>query len=190
MGQETNLRKKRVNAAWPRYIKGMSMTQCAECSQPVSSTAVMCPHCGAPPEVALAKTARVSAEALPEVLDGAIRAASMWPEGELTKEQLEAVEQVKLDGQEIEDWPAMVAGLRQLPKLKMLGLSRTGLTDVAQLREFSQLRYLYLEKNGITQVSALCELKNLKQLWLYGNSVSREELIQVEQALPKCEIFI
>ncbi len=74
----------------------MSMTQCAECSQPVSSTAVMCPHCGAPPEVALAKTARASAEALPEVLDGAIRAASMWPEGELTKEQLEAV--ILVDG--------------------------------------------------------------------------------------------
>jgi Leucine-rich repeat (LRR) protein len=72
----------------------------------------------------------------------------------------------------------------------MLGLSRTGLSDVALLREFSQLRYLYLEKNGITRVNALCELKNLKQLWLYGNSVPREELIQVEQALPKCEIFI
>ena len=166
------------------------MTQCAECSQPVSSTALMCPHCGAPPEVALAKPMQTSNEALPEVLDEAIRAASMWPEGDLTKEKLEAVEQVKLDDQEIEDWSAMVAGLGQLPKLKMLGLSRTGLTDVALLSEFSQLRYLYLEKNGITRVNPLCELKNLKQLWLYGNSVSREELMQVEQALPKCEIFI
>ena len=168
----------------------MSMTRCAECTQPISTTAPTCPHCGAPAEIALAKPTRGSTEALPEVLDGAIRAASMWPEGELTKEQLEAVEQVKLDDQEIEDWSAMVVGLRQLPKLKMLGLSKTGLTDVGLLREFPQLRYLYLEKNGITQVSALCELKNLKQVWLYGNSVPREELIQLEQALPKCEIFI
>ena len=114
----------------------------------------------------------------------------MWPEGELSKEQLAGVEQVKLDDQEIEDWPAMVTGLKQLRKLKMLGLSRTGLTDVGLLTELKGLRYLYLEKNGIKQVGALCELKNLKQVWLYGNSVPQEELVLLEQALPKCEIFI
>ena len=168
----------------------MAITQCAECSQPVSSKAVMCPHCGAPPEVALAKTTQTGNEILPEVLDEAIRAASMWPEGDLTDQQLSNIEQVKLDDTEVEDWPAMVAGFRRLPKLKMLGLSGTGLTDVGLLSEFLQLRYLYLEKNGITQVNALCELKNLKQVWLYGNSIHREELINLEQALPKCEIFI
>ena len=166
------------------------MTQCAECTQPISSKAVMCPHCGAPPEVALAKRMQKGNEPLPEVLDEAIRAASMWPEGDLTDHQLSNIEQVKLDDREVEDWPAMVAGFRRLPKLKMLGLSGTGLTDVGLLSEFLQLRYLYLEKNGITQVSALHGLKNLKQVWLYGNSIPREELINLEQALPNCEIFI
>jgi hypothetical protein len=52
------------------------------------------------------------------------------------------------------------------------------------------LRYLYLEKNKLSSVSPLCELKQLKQLWLYGNPVPREELILIEQALPKCEVFI
>ena len=33
-------------------------------------------------------------------------------------------------------------------------------------------------------------LKQLKQLWLYGNPMPREELILIEQALPKCEVFI
>ena len=32
----------------------MALTQCAECGERISDTAVMCPHCGAPPEVALA----------------------------------------------------------------------------------------------------------------------------------------
>lgn len=187
---EGNTRKKRVNAACPRYIRSMSMTQCAECEQPISSTAVMCPHCGAPPEVALVMSAQASKETLPDLLEEAIRAASMRPEGDLSEDQLREVEQVKLDNKEIEDWPVMVAGLRRLPKLKMLGLSRTGLKDVRILAEFKQIRYLYLEKNGITQVSALCALKNLKQVWLYGNSVPREELIQLEQAVPRCEIFI
>ncbi|MBI61361.1 MAG: hypothetical protein CMO79_02975 [Verrucomicrobiales bacterium] len=166
------------------------MTQCAECTQPISSKAVMCPHCGAPPEVALAKRIQKGNEPLPEVLDEAIRAASMWPEGDLTDHQLSNIEQIKLDDRKVEDWPAMVAGFRQLPKLKMLGLSRTGLTDVGLLGEFSQLRYLYLEKNGITHLSGICGLKNLKQIWLYGNSIHHEQLIKLEQALPKCEIFI
>lgn len=187
---ERNARKRRVNAPGPRYIKSMSMTRCAECTQPISTTAATCPHCGAPAEIALAKAESVPPKALPELLDEAVRAASMWPEGELSKEQLAGVEQVKLDDNEIEDWPAMVAGLKQLPGLKMLGLSRTGLTDVHLLAELKGLRYLYLEKNEIKQVSGLCGLKNLKQVWLYGNSVSQEELLLVEQALPKCEIFI
>ena len=168
----------------------MSMTRCAECTQPISTTAATCPHCGAPEEIALAKAKPVGTEVLPELLNEAVRAASMWPEGELSQEQLAGVEQVKLDDQEIEDWPAMVKGLKQLRKLKMLGLSRTGLTDVGLLTELKGLRYLYLEKNGIKQVRGLCELKNLKQVWLYGNSVPQEEMLFLEQSLPKCEIFI
>ena len=167
---ERNVRKRRVNAPGPRYIKSMSMIRCAECTQPISTTAATCPHCGAPAEIALAKAEPVDTEVLPELLDEAVRAASMWPEGELSKEHL--------------------AGVEQLRRLKMLGLSRTGLTDVHLLVELKGLRYLYLEKNGLKQVRALCELKNLKQVWLYGNSVPQEELLLVEQALPKCEIFI
>ena len=75
----------------------------------------MCPHCGAPPEVALAKRIQKGNEPLPEVLDEAIRAASMWPEGDLTDHQLSNIEQIKLDDRKVEDWPAMVAGFRRLP---------------------------------------------------------------------------
>ena len=57
----------------------------------------MCPHCGAPPEVALAKRIQKGNEPLPEVLDEAIRAASMWPEGDLTDHQLSNIEQINLD---------------------------------------------------------------------------------------------
>ena len=168
----------------------MSMTRCAECTQPISTTAATCPYCGAPAEIALTKAEQVDTAVLPKLLDEAVRAASMWPEGELSQEQLAGVEQVKLDDNEIEDWPAMATGLKLLPGLKMLGLSKTGLTDVHLLVELKGLRYLYLEKNGIKQVGALCELKNLKQVWLYGNSVPQEEMLLLEQALPKCEFFI
>ena len=102
----------------------MAMTLCAECAKPVSTTAMMCPHCGAPAEIALGGTKKD--EPMPELLESAVRATSMWPEGEVTAEQWAAVEQVKLDEVEILDWDELFRGLARLPRLKMLGLSQTG----------------------------------------------------------------
>ena len=172
-----------------RQSARMAMTECAECGKAISTSAVMCPHCGAPPAVALA-IASQDELVIPSVLQEAIRLALQMPEGELTPELLAKVDSVKLDEAEIDSLPELVAGLRALPNLKMLGLKRTGLTDVEPLMALCNLRYLYLEKNKLSSVSPLCELKQLKQLWLYGNPVPREELILIEQALPKCEVFI
>ena len=165
------------------------MTECAECGGGISTSVVMCPHCGAPPAVALA-VASQEGVAIPATLDEAIRASLQMPEGELTPELFAKVESVKLDEAEIDSLPELVAGLRALPNLKMLGLKCTGLTDAEPLMALCNLRYLYLEKNKLSSVSPLCELKQLKQLWLYGNPMPREELILIEQALPKCEVFI
>ncbi len=167
----------------------MAMTECAECGKTISTSAVMCPHCGAPPAVALA-VASQDELVIPSVLQEAIRLALQMPEGELTPELLAKVDSVKLDEAEIDSLPELVAGLQTLPNLKMLGLKRAGLTDAEPLMVLANLRYLYLEKNKLSRVAPLCELKQLKQLWLYGNPVPREELILIEQALPKCEVFI
>ena len=167
----------------------MAMTECAECGKAISTSAVMCPHCGAPPAVALAVGSQDEL-VIPSVLQEAIRLALQMSGGELTPELLAKVDSVKLDEAEIDSLPELVAGLRALPNLKMLGLKRTGLTDVEPLKALGNLRYLYLEKNKLSSVAPLCELKQLKQLWLYGNPVPREEVILIEQALPKCEVFI
>ena len=172
-----------------RQAECMAMTQCAECGDAISTSAVMCPHCGAPPAVALA-VASQEGVAIPATLDGAVRAALKWPEGDLTSEQLAKVESVKLDKTEIISLTELVAGLRALPNLKMLGLKHTGLTDAEPLKALGNLRYLYLEKNKLSSAAPLCELKQLRQLWLYGNPMPREEVILIEQALPKCEVFI
>ena len=125
-----------------------------------------------------------------EVLDAAIRAALRMAEGDLTPEQLAKVESLKLDETDIGDLAGLVAELKSLPNLKMLGLKRTGVADATPLIALGGLRYLYLEKNQITAAAPLCELKQLKQLWLFGNPLPREEVILIEQALPKCEVFI
>ena len=166
----------------------MAMTQCAECGEGISDTAVMCPHCGAPPEVALARDAKTVVPG--DLLEAAIREALHLPEGVLGEAELAKVESLKLDESDVEDWGVVMAELKALPNLKMLGLRATGLTDASSLAGLTGLRYLYLEKNAISSVAPLCELKSLKQLWLYGNPLPREEVILLEQALPRCEVFI
>ena len=167
----------------------MSMAICTECSQPLSTTAAACPHCGAPAAVAL-RVPAAAVEDWPESLEAAVRAALQWSEGELAAVQLAQVESVKLDEVNAADLTKLVAGLRGLPALKMLGLSRAGIADAGPLRELVGLRYLYLEKNHITDPAPLCELKALKQLWLYGNPLEPAAVAALEEALPKCEVFI
>lgn len=166
----------------------MAMTTCAECAQPISTTALMCPHCGAPAAVALGRNAKE--EPMPAVLEGAVRATSMWPEGDVAAEQWAAVEQVKLDQAEVLDWDELFRGLERLPRLKMLGLSQTGFNTLNRLQGLTTLRYLYLEKNGITDSMPLTALPDLKQVWLYGNPVAAEEVARLEAALPRCTVFV
>ena len=127
---------------------------------------------------------------MPELLESAVRATSMWPEGEVTAEQWAAVEQVKLDEAEILDWDELFRGLARLPRLKMLGLSQTGFNTLNSLQGLQGLRYLYLEKNGITDLMPLTALPDLKQVWLYGNPVAAEEVARLEAALPRCTVFV
>ena len=87
------------------------------------------------------------------------------------------------------DLAPVVAELKRFPKLKMLSLSRNSISDVGPLAELSGLRYLFLEKNSISDPGPLCELKSLKQLWLYNNPLQSEDIIMIEQAVPKCEVF-
>ncbi len=166
----------------------MAMTLCAECAKPISTTAMMCPHCGAPAEIALERTQKD--EPMPELLESAVRTTSMWPEGEVRAEQWAAVEQVKLDEVEVLDWDELFRGLERLPRLKMLGLSQTGFNTLNRLQGLMTLRYLYLEKNGITDLMPLVALPELKQVWLYGNPIVPEEVTRLEAAMPQCSVFV
>ena len=166
----------------------MAMTLCAECAKPISTTAMMCPHCGAPAEIALERTQKD--EPMPELLESAVRTTSMWPEGKVSAEQWAAVEQVKLDEVEVLDWDELFRGLERLPRLKMLGLSQTGFNTLNRLQGLTTLRYLYLEKNGITDLMPLVALPELKQVWLYGNPIVLEEVTRLEAAMPQCSVFV
>ncbi len=145
----------------------------------------MCPHCGAPPEVALADKVEAPGE-LVDWVEHVVREALHQPEGDLDYGKVEAL---KREDAGVADLGPVVAQLKRFPRLKMLSLSRNNISDVGPLAELSGLRYLFLEKNHISDPRPLCELKSLKQLWLYNNPLQSEDIIMIEQAVPKCEVF-
>ncbi|MBO35639.1 MAG: hypothetical protein CMO64_05570 [Verrucomicrobiales bacterium] len=159
----------------------MALTECAECGKGISAAAVMCPHCGAPPEVALGRPSEDG-----NWLEQAARVSLHQSEGDVDWLR---VESIKHEGAEIANLRGVVDELRRLPKLKWLSLSRNAIEDARPLAELAGLRYLFLEQNRIADPAPLCELKELKQLWLYNNPLQNEDIIMVEQALPKCEVF-
>ncbi len=163
----------------------MAMTECAECGKAISTSAVMCPHCGAPPEVALADKVEAPGE-LVDWVEHVVREALHQPEEDLDYGKVEAL---KREDAGVADLGPVVAQLKRFPRLKMLSLSRNNISDVGPLAELSGLRYLFLEKNHISDPRPLCELKSLKQLWLYNNPLQSEDIIMIEQAVPKCEVF-
>ena len=168
-----------------RQTLHMAMTECAECTKAISTSAVMCPHCGAPPEVALAYKESASDE-LVDWVEDVVREALQQPEGDLDYAKVEAL---KREDAGVMDLGPVVAQLKRFPRLKMLSLSRNNISDVGPLTELSGLRYLFLEKNSISDPRPLCELKSLKQLWLYNNPLQVEDIIMIEQSIPKCEVF-
>ena len=163
----------------------MAMTECSECGKAISTSAVMCPHCGAPPEVALADKVEAPGE-LVDWVEHVVREALHQPEGDLDYGKVEAL---KREDAGVVDLGPVVAQLKRFSRLKMLSLSRNNISDVGPLAELSGLRYLFLEKNHISDPGPLCELKSLKQLWLYNNPLQSEDIIMIEQAVPKCEVF-
>ena len=168
-----------------RQALHMAMTECAECTKAISTSAVMCPHCGAPPEIALANKESASDE-LVDWVEDVVREALHQPKGDLDYAKVEAL---KREDAGVMDLGPVVAQLKRFPRLKMLSLSRNNISDVGPLAKLSALRYLFLEKNSISDPRPLCAIKSLKQLWLYGNPLHSEDIVMIEQAVPKCEVF-
>ena len=120
----------------------MAMTECAECGKSISTSAVMCPHCGAPPEVALADKMEAPGE-LVDWVEHVVREALHQPDGDLDYTKVEAL---KREDAGVVDLGPVVTQLKRFPRLKMLSLSRNSISDVGPLAELSGLRYLFLEK--------------------------------------------
>ncbi len=81
-----------------------------------------------------------------------------------------------------------ISPLAGLINLKGLYLSANNISDVSPLSSLNNLEYLSIYRNNISSLSALSNLKGLKFLNISGNPVSRNEIANLQKALPNCEI--
>lgn len=78
--------------------------------------------------------------------------------------------------------------LTQLNNLTSLSLDSCDVTDISFVKELTKLEYLYLEETEVADLSPVTSLKNLEYLSLYGTPVTDEQVSELRNQLPKCEI--
>ena len=77
--------------------------------------------------------------------------------------------------------------LKELPSLRLLGLSFDEISDPRPLKELEQLTVLELDSNQIADVSALKGLKQLRRLNLTWNpDLTKAQIQQLQNKLPNC----
>jgi len=95
------------------------------------------------------------------------------------------LEELRLSNNSISD----ISALRDLVKLETLFLADNFISDISVLSGLSNLRALILSNNSIDDVSALKVLPGLRRLYLEGNPLTRQQINDLQTALPNCEIF-
>jgi hypothetical protein len=101
------------------------------------------------------------------------------------------VTRVDLEGTEVTD--VALAGLRDLPHLSVLILSRTRVADAGMkaVGDLPELTRLFLDQTGITDAGLkdLGRLENLRILTLSGTKVTDDGVANLRKALPHCWII-
>ena len=78
--------------------------------------------------------------------------------------------------------------LKGLASLQGLGLQDTQVSDLTPLKGLRSLQRLHLQGTRVSDLTALKGLTSLTWLALQGTQVSQEQVDELRQALPKCDI--
>jgi hypothetical protein len=98
--------------------------------------------------------------------------------------ELKNLELLELENTQVSD----LSPLAELKNLELLELDNTQVSDLSPLAELKNLELLWLHNTQVSDVSPLAELKSLKKLYLDNTQVSDEQVQELRQALPNCEI--
>jgi hypothetical protein len=69
-----------------------------------------------------------------------------------------------------------------------VNLDNTQMSDLSPLAEMKHLKVLFIFHTQVSDLSPLAELKNLERLKLFNTQVSEEQVQELRQALPNCNI--
>jgi len=81
-----------------------------------------------------------------------------------------------------------ITALGRLTNLNLLAAYGCSISDISVLSNLTKLETLYLNDNLISDITALKELTNLKTLWLDGNPLTQQQINELKEALPNCDI--
>jgi len=78
--------------------------------------------------------------------------------------------------------------LKGLTNIKWLYLSNNQITDIQPLKDLTNIKSLYLSNNQITDIEPLKNLNNIELLYLSNNPISKNQIKELKECLPKTEI--
>ena len=81
-----------------------------------------------------------------------------------------------------------VSPLASLGGLVFLDLSNNSVSDLRPLSELRELKTLYLDNNPITDFTPLYDIPQLEMLSIRGIGITKEQLLELSEALPSCKI--
>ena len=110
--------------------------------------------------------------------------------GELTKEDLQQIKNLKVTGPEGVDVQAVksLTGIKYLSQLKALSLKGNKIMDITPLKDLTELRYLDLSNNQIKDIKTLSNLDKLMYLDISNNDLdisSGSETMKIIKKLRK-----
>jgi hypothetical protein len=109
-----------------------------------------------------------------------------WKRGQVQKERATIPWVEEMDGSVYDQsWFGTWFGLGEVRGVR---LGNTQVSDLSPLAELKNLETLNLDNTQVSDLSSLAELKNLYKLHLYNTQVSDEQVQELWQALPHCEI--
>jgi internalin A len=82
-----------------------------------------------------------------------------------------------------------ISSLKSCKKIKKCILDYNEINDIKCFESNNMIGELSLEHNEINDLTALYNCKNLKGLNIYDNPVTKEQVDQLQQHLPDCEIL-
>ena len=84
----------------------------------------------------------------------------------------------------------ILKGLKKLPELKVLVLSKNKITNLTPLADLTSLTTLDLSHNHhLTHINSLTAITNLQTLILTNTNITQEEITYLQKKLPNCIIY-